>query len=68
MMLKRCVLAAHLRAGFGGPLPPAPGSPLLLQVSGDFGSGAEGGHQPLGKVGVSWCLWVLCSMGRTPRL
>lgn len=52
-------------AAWLGVLPHDPGSPFALlsgqmQVSGDFGSGAEGGHQPSGKVGVSWCPWVLC--------
>lgn len=37
---------------------PAQLSPLLhgqMQVSGDFGSGMEGGRQPSGKVEVSCC-------------
>lgn len=53
--------------GEGGALPPTASSLLLpgqTQVSGDFGSGAEGGHQPSGRDRVSWCPRVLRSAAR----
>lgn len=49
------------------PAQPLPLFPGQTQVSGDFGSGMEGGQQPSGKVEVSCCPQVLRS-GRDPRI